>query len=142
MPLRRRTRSSRPVIRRGRPRDLFRRSVCPFVVIVLRRAGTLATKGHISGERLSGGAVRKVAVARTLLTRADVVLLDEPTALLDEESADELIADLVVALRDRVTVLVTHQATAGIPSANRLDLGRGSTVLPTAQSGLVVSGAA
>ncbi|WP_394771072.1 thiol reductant ABC exporter subunit CydD [Lacisediminihabitans sp.] len=94
------------------------------------------------GSSLSGGERQRVAVARTLLTRADVVLLDEPTAHLDEEAAEQLIADLVMALHDRVTVLVTHQATAGIPSANRIDLGRRPTVMPTAQSGLVVSGAA
>jgi ATP-binding cassette subfamily C protein CydCD len=114
--------------------------------LLARLPNGLDTAIGAEGGSLSGGERQRVAVARTLLTRADVVLLDEPTAHLDEEAAEQLIADLVVALRDRVTVLVTHQAkhleAGGIPSAERIDLGRPASVLPTAQSGLVVSGAA
>jgi ATP-binding cassette subfamily C protein CydCD len=94
------------------------------------------------GSSLSGGERQRVAVARTLLTRADVILLDEPTAHLDDEGAEALIADLLVALRDRVTVLVTHHTIVGIPTSNRIDLSHPGGVLPTAQSRLVVSGAA
>ena len=46
------------------------------------------------GSHLSGGQRQRVVVARTLLTRADIVLLDEPTAHLDAAAADELMTDL------------------------------------------------
>ncbi|MFI7481908.1 thiol reductant ABC exporter subunit CydC [Kocuria sp. M1R5S2] len=62
------------------------------------------------GGRLSGGQRQRLAVARTLLTRADVVLLDEPTAHLDGPAADALLADLRAGLSDRIVVLVTHHA--------------------------------
>jgi ATP-binding cassette subfamily C protein CydCD len=45
-----------------------------------------------------------------LLTDADVVLLDEPTAHFDAATADALMSDLRSALADRVVVLVTHRA--------------------------------
>jgi ATP-binding cassette subfamily C protein CydCD len=103
-----------------------------------------AEAGH-----LSGGERQRVAVARTLLTRADVILIDEPTAHLDDESAVSLMADLRVALANRVTVLVTHQAYGIRNGDARIDLGSTTTeprqtrrVLPMAQSELVVSGAA
>jgi ATP-binding cassette subfamily C protein CydCD len=71
----------------------------------------LDTRIGPSGEQLSGGQRQRVAVARTLLARSDVVLIDEPTAHLDEQASTQLLADLRTALRDRTTVLVTHDAT-------------------------------
>lgn len=60
------------------------------------------------GAWLSGGQRQRVAVARALLTHADVVLLDEPTAHLDREAAIELLADLQRGLSGKSVVMVTH----------------------------------
>ena len=60
------------------------------------------------GHFLSGGQRQRVAVARALLTDADVVLLDEPTAHLDAEAAAKLMADLRRGLAGRTVVMVTH----------------------------------
>ena len=68
----------------------------------------LDTRIGAAGSRLSGGQRQRVAVARTLLTRGDVVLIDEPTAQLDEQASRELMADLRGALNASVAVLVTH----------------------------------
>jgi ATP-binding cassette subfamily C protein CydCD len=76
------------------------------------------------GRLFSGGERQRLAVARTLLTHADVVLLDEPTAHLDAESADALIADLRGALSDRIVVLVSHHAEERHPDDDRVLLQR------------------
>jgi ATP-binding cassette subfamily C protein CydCD len=68
----------------------------------------LDTRVGSEGAQLSGGQRQRVAVARTLLTRAEVVLLDEPTAHLDGEASANLMRDLRTALSDQVAVLVTH----------------------------------
>lgn len=71
----------------------------------------LDTRVGPAGDRLSGGERQRLAVARTLLTNADVVLLDEPTAHLDARAAEQLMHDLRFALRDRIVVLVSHHAS-------------------------------
>lgn len=68
----------------------------------------LQTRLGPSGHRLSGGQRQRVAVARALLARADVVLLDEPTAHLGADEAEELVADLRRALTGVTAVMVTH----------------------------------
>ncbi len=60
------------------------------------------------GAGLSAGQLRRVALARALLRDAPLLLLDEPTAHLDEESA-AVVARAVASLpRDRTVVLLTH----------------------------------
>ena len=61
-----------------------------------------------AGERLSAGERARVAVARTLLSPAPRLLLDEPTAHLDEASAEQLLSRL--AEDPRSVLLITHAA--------------------------------
>jgi len=75
-----------------------------------------------AGGFLSGGQRQRVAVARTLLARSDVVMLDEPTAHLDESAAAALMDDLRTALADKIAVLVTHQPVGVAPDDVRLVL--------------------
>ena len=104
---------------------------------VLRRVGLgplldrlpdgLDTRIGPAGSHLSGGERQRVAVARTLLTRADVLLVDEPAVHLDEESAELLMADLREALADKITVLVTHQPVGVRDADQRVRLGGPAT---------------
>jgi len=88
----------------------------------------LDTQIGAEGGYLSGGERQRLAVARTLLARAEVVLLDEPTAHVDVEGAEALMSDLETALADNLTVLVTHQSVGLRPGAVRVQLG--NKILP------------
>ncbi|HEX9088673.1 MAG TPA: thiol reductant ABC exporter subunit CydC, partial [Arthrobacter sp.] len=84
----------------------------------------LDTRIGPGGAFLSGGERQRLAVARTLVTGADVILLDEPTAHLDAESGRAMLAELRHGLRDRTVVLVTHNPEDIAADDNRLDLDR------------------
>ncbi|WP_336026331.1 thiol reductant ABC exporter subunit CydC [Geodermatophilus sp. FMUSA9-8] len=62
------------------------------------------------GSRLSAGERARVALARVLLSRADVLLLDEPTAHLDPATAERVLG--LLARDPRAVLLVTHDAAA------------------------------
>ena len=59
--------------------------------------------------QLSGGQRQRLVVARALLSEAPVLLLDEPTAHLDPETAEALVADVLDAAGERSVLLITHR---------------------------------
>jgi ATP-binding cassette, subfamily C, bacterial CydC len=61
------------------------------------------------GTQLSGGQRQRLTLARALLSDAPVLLLDEPTAHLDPETADALVRDVFAAADGRSVLLITHR---------------------------------
>lgn len=62
-----------------------------------------------NGMRLSGGEIRRIAVARALLTEAPILILDEPTEGLDAHTADAMLRALSAATAGRTVLLITHR---------------------------------
>lgn len=83
----------------------------------------LDTRVGPGGSALSGGERQRLAVARALLTTADVILLDEPTAHLDAPTAQAMMTDIRGASDDRVVVLVSHRAADRHPDDAVIRLG-------------------
>jgi ABC-type lipoprotein export system ATPase subunit len=75
---------------------------------VLERVRLAPVADHLV-EDLSGGQQQRVAVARALVTAADVVLADEPTAELDADNRGRIVSLLIErARRGAVMVIASH----------------------------------
>jgi ABC-type transport system involved in cytochrome bd biosynthesis fused ATPase/permease subunit len=61
------------------------------------------------GAEVSGGQRQRLVVARALLAGAPVLVLDEPTAHLDGQTASALIEDVLAVAEDRTVLLITHR---------------------------------
>lgn len=60
-----------------------------------------------NGKNLSGGEKQRIALARVLLDKKPVMLLDEPTANLDEKNTKE-IEEQIFAMKDCTILMITH----------------------------------
>jgi ATP-binding cassette subfamily C protein CydC len=61
------------------------------------------------GTQLSGGQRQRLTVTRALLSEAPALILDEPTAHLDPETAQALMDDVLEAAGERTVLLITHR---------------------------------
>ena len=81
----------------------------------------------VIGERgigLSEGQAQRVAVARALLSRAPILLLDECTSALDETTETELLRN-IASLRGKTCLIVTHRRAALEICNSRIHIGAG-----------------
>ncbi len=79
------------------------------ILEVLQDVG-METKAHKMPHQLSGGEQQRIAIARSLLNRPSVIIADEPTGNLDNETADGILRLLTKINKEDGTaiVMVTH----------------------------------
>jgi ATP-binding cassette subfamily C protein LapB len=63
------------------------------------------------GEGLSGGQRQAISIARALVGRPKVLIMDEPTSSMDINAERQLIERLKQELKDTTLILITHKAT-------------------------------
>lgn len=79
------------------------------ILEVLKGVG-MELKAHKMPHQLSGGEQQRIAIARSLLNEPEVIIADEPTGNLDNETADGIMKLLTGINREKGTaiVMVTH----------------------------------
>jgi len=65
---------------------------------------------HKKPNQLSGGQMQRVAIARALVNDPEILLADEPTGALDSDTSIQIMELLKNVAKDRLVVMVTHNA--------------------------------
>ena len=86
------------------------------------------------GNRLSGGERKRVALARTLLQRPNILILDEITSALDEPAAMGMLHGLDLFRKARTLIVISHRP-ATILWAERILVVHDGTVVDTGKHG-------
>ena len=94
---------------------------------ILSRLG-LAERFHHVPARLSGGEQQRVAIARALVTKPKLILADEPTGNLDEETAAKVFDLLLEIVRDFgvSAFIATHDKSLASKMDHQLHLREGT----------------
>ncbi|WP_369369727.1 ABC transporter ATP-binding protein [Promicromonospora sp. Populi] len=109
------------------PSGIARQTRTARAMAALESLGLGDRGDHLPGE-LSGGQQQRVAIARALVKNPKVLLADEPTGNLDEETRDEIV-DLIIGLwKDQglTIVLVTHDSVVAKRAPRRLRIAKGA----------------
>ena len=81
-----------------------------FITESLKSVGIAEDLQHKKVSQLSGGQQQRVAIVRAMVTGADIIVADEPTGNLDEETGREIINlfEKIAHEQKKIVILVTH----------------------------------
>lgn len=96
------------------------------VHIALDAVGLLDRANHLP-RQLSGGQEQRVGIARAIVANPTIIVADEPTGDLDDETSDQIVALLQQVRKqlDTTLLLVTHDSDVAAVADRRLHLERG-----------------
>ncbi len=120
-----------------RPRGASRREAREAAIDNLGMVGLGEDVADLHPAELSGGMMKRVALARAIAARPDIVFFDEPTTGLDPITAD-VINDLIVSVREKLgvsTVSITHDMASVRKIADRVAMLHGGRLVWTGSAG-------
>jgi ABC-type bacteriocin/lantibiotic exporter with double-glycine peptidase domain len=84
------------------------KKVCAYDFIS-KLPGGLDTVLSDNGKNLSAGQRQRLSIARALLKKSDVLILDEPFANLDQEKIKQISDNLIPIFKEKTTIILSHK---------------------------------
>lgn len=92
------------------------------------------------GTQLSGGQRQRIAIARAMILDPAILVLDEPTAALDAQSEQQVMAAIRAVSRGRTTFIITHRLMTLVDSDKVIYLANGRILEAGTHAELVAKG--
>ncbi|HEX5420025.1 MAG TPA: ABC transporter ATP-binding protein, partial [Gammaproteobacteria bacterium] len=112
-----------------------------FIDTFAERYETPLGRWFNNGQELSGGQWQRIALARAFMrSKADILVLDEPTAAMDAETEEEIFEHFRSLTRDKISILISHRFSTVRRAQTIVVMDSGRIVEPGSHEELIALG--
>ena len=86
--------------------------ICELQKLIKKNKDGINLKIKENGKNLSGGEIQRIAIARALFRKPELIVLDEATSSLDIQTEKRIIDNLNKIIKDKIIFMVAHRLTS------------------------------